>query len=267
VTFYILLLLKRTGLTVPLVTVVTDMVQGHHTWYQPDSTLCLVPTEEARSYALKFGLPPESVEVVGQPVTLKFKVPAGEKACLRGKLGLDSHRPTVLIAGGGEGFGPIFEIVRTVARQVPQAQLIVVTGRNKSLRQRLEARHWEIPTLIFGFVNNMPDLMGAADVFVTKAGPGSINEAFIARLPLILYHYIPGQERENVHYVEKYKAGIYVPHSEEVASLLAGWLQVDDTTLTEMTTNAASLARPEAVLTIARRIYTVAVESGSLVET
>lgn len=34
---------------------------------------------------------------------------------------------------------------------------------------------------VLGFVNTMPELMGAADILVTKAGPGTISEGFIAR--------------------------------------------------------------------------------------
>ncbi len=257
-TLYSAMLLNRKKLKIPLVTVVTDMVYGHHTWYQPQTTLCLVPTEEARQNALRFGVPPEKIEVVGQPVALKFSEPIGEKSDLRRKLGLDLKRPTVLIAGGGEGFGPIFQIARAIASKVSQAQLLIVAGRNRLLKKKLEAVDWEIPTAIFGFVDNMPELMSAADVFVTKAGPGSINEAFITRSPLILYHYVPGQEEQNVDYVEKQNAGVYEPEPNKVADLLADWLTSDDPILAEMTANAANLARPKAVLTIARRIYEVA---------
>jgi 1,2-diacylglycerol 3-beta-galactosyltransferase len=132
---------------------------------------------------------------------------------------------------------------------------MIVTGRNKSLKQNLEAVPWEIPTKIFGFVDNMPNLMGAADVFITKAGPGSISEAFVAKLPLILFDYIHGQEEGNVEYVVKHNAGAYVTEPKEIATLLSAWLTPNNPQLIEMTQNAARLARPEAALTIAHRIY------------
>ncbi len=255
ITLYPLMVLRQAGMQVPFVTVVTDMVHGYHTWYQPQTTLCLVPTEPARTQALSFGMPTEKVKVVGQPVALKFARGIGEKTCLRRKLGLDLDRPAVLIAGGGEGYGSIFEIARCLARRIPLAQLIIVAGRNKSLRKKLEAIDWEIPTTIFGFVTNMPELMGAADVFITKAGPGSISEALITKLPLILYGYIPGQEEANVNYVEEHDAGLYVPNPEKIAALLSDWLRPGNPILTKMAHNAAKLAQPEATLTIVRYVY------------
>jgi 1,2-diacylglycerol 3-beta-galactosyltransferase len=255
ITLLPLIVLKRAKLNIPFITVVTDMVIGFHTWYQPQTTLCLVPTEAAQKHALSLGMPPEKVEVVGQPVALKFAAGVGEKTCLRRKLGLSLDRPIALLVGGGEGYGPVFEIARGIAQNVPQAQLVIIAGRNKSLKKRLEKVTWEIPTKIFGFVNNMPELMGAADVFITKAGPGSISEAFVAKLPLILYDYIPGQEESNVRYVIEHNAGAYVPDPEKIANLLADWLRADNPILEQMAQNSAHLARPEASLTIARRVY------------
>jgi 1,2-diacylglycerol 3-beta-galactosyltransferase len=46
-----------------------------------------------------------------------------------------------------------------------------------------------------GFVQNVDELMGAADLLVTKAGPGTIAEAMTRGLPLVLSSYLPGQVR------------------------------------------------------------------------
>jgi len=251
--------LQRASLNVPFITVVTDMARGYHTWYDPRTTLCLTPTETARQQALAYGLNPTQVIVTGQPVALKFAAqPQIDKQELRNKLGLDLNRPTILLVGGGEGFGPIFNIARNISQKVTQAQLVIVAGRNRSLQDNLEKVTWEIPTKIFGFVDNMPELMGAADVFVTKAGPGCIAEAFVAQLPVILFDYIPGQEAANVEYVIKHNAGAYVTDPEKIATLLSEWLIPDNPKLAEMTRNAARLAYPEAALTIGRYVWQTA---------
>ncbi|MFQ5610703.1 MAG: glycosyltransferase [Anaerolineae bacterium] len=246
--------MRRMGLEVPFITVVTDMVTAPPVWFCPDVDYCIVPTEPARQLALEAGLAPECVEVVGQPVSLRFAQSLGCKPDLRQKLGLDLTRPVVLLVGGGEGYGPLFSIARAVARCGPQVQLLVVAGRNRELQARLEAVDWEIPTRVFGFVTNMPELMCAADVLISKAGPGTISEAFIAEVPLILYGHIPGQEEGNVAYVRERGAGAYVEEPLEIARLLNEWLRPGNMILAEMTSRAAALARPEASLTIARRI-------------
>ncbi|HEY84985.1 MAG TPA: hypothetical protein G4N96_07745 [Chloroflexi bacterium] len=239
---------------VPFLTIVTDMVNIHPAWICPKVTFCAVPTEAARQLAIKFGMLPEKVMVTGQPVSLKFASMSDDKARLRQKLGLQVNRKTILLVSGGEGFGPVFEISRAIARTAPQVQMVVVTGRNSALKRKLDQVHWEIPTKILEFVNNMPELMGAADIFVTKAGPGSISEAFIAKLPIIVFGYIPGQETGNVTYIQEHQAGLLSEDPIEIARLILDLFSADIACLQQMTRNAAALARPEASLTIAQKV-------------
>jgi 1,2-diacylglycerol 3-beta-galactosyltransferase len=245
---------KRAKLDIPFVTVVTDMVSIHPMWICPQVTRCLVPTEAAMAYALKLGVSPEKIKVCGQPVSLKFVNFAGDKKRIREALGLELTRRTVLIVGGGEGSGRVFEIARAIAQTVPQAQLLVVSGRNRTLKEKLEAASWEIPTRIYGFVDNMPELMTAADILVTKAGPGTISEAFIAGLPPLISGYIPGQEQGNVTYVEQHHAGAYAETPQEIAQLVLSWMDPTNNTLQQMAHNAARLAKPKASLTIAKEV-------------
>jgi 1,2-diacylglycerol 3-beta-galactosyltransferase len=247
-------LMHRAGLNVPFVTVVTDMVTIHPVWISPKVNFCLVPTEPARQRAVKYGMEPSKVLVAGQPVSLKFARKLADKSSLREKLGLVVDRRTVLVVGGGEGFGRIFDIARSIAQQVPQAQLLVITGRNKTLKAQLEAMSWEIPTVIYGFVENMHEVMGASDIVVTKAGPGTISEAFVAGLPLIIFDFIPGQEEGNVSYVQEHGAGAFAQDPQTIANLVKDWMDPANSTLQRMQQNAADLAKPEAALTIARKV-------------
>jgi UDP-N-acetylglucosamine:LPS N-acetylglucosamine transferase len=52
-----------------------------------------------------------------------------------------------------------------------------------------------------GFVTRMAEYMVAADVLVSKAGPGTISEAAALSLPVMLTSFLPGQEEGNVDYV------------------------------------------------------------------
>ena len=240
---------------IPYAIVVTDLVRAHPAWFCCDADYCIVPTEGAYERALRYGMPPERVEVVGQPVGLKFAAGVGEKLYLRGALHMDLERPAVLVIGGGEGMGPVYEIARAIASNVPPAQLIIVAGRNTALKDKLEAIQWEIPTRIYGFVTNMPELMGASDILVTKAGPGTLSEAFIAGLPVVISGFIPGQEEGNVDYTLQHHAGVYASDPEEIGRLIGEWLRPGNNTLSQMAANAARLARPEAALVIAHRLH------------
>ncbi len=247
--------IEQAGLNIPFITVVTDMVSLHPSWICPEVDRCLVSTEEAKDRALKFGMPEEKIAVHGQPVSLKFSRTRGKKYEFKEKLGLDPMRPAVLLVGGGEGYGQLYKIARRISATVSRAQLLVVSGRNRKLKKRLEQANWEIPTRVFGFVNNMPDLMGASDILVTKAGPGTISEAFIAGLPPLICGYIPGQEAGNVKYVIRHRAGSYARTSRKIAKTVQDWVDGAGTNLQVLARNAARLARPNASFDIAADIH------------
>lgn len=242
---------KAAVLGAPFVTVVTDMVSLHPFWICPEVDHLIVPTQAARQQALRYGMPAAKLAVYGQPISLKFARLTGSRRKCRRRLGLQTDLPAVLVVGGGEGTGHIYRIARRIAVSRLPAQLLVVSGRNRALKEQLEKVCWEIPTRVYGFVENMPQLMGAADVLVTKAGPGTISEAFAAGLPQVLCDYVPGQETGNVDYVQDQHAGIYAPQPEDIARILSDWLTPGNAAFQAMAGNAARLARPQAVLDIA----------------
>ena len=240
--------------SVPFVTVITDMLSFHRLWINPAVDYCIVATEQARDLAVRYGLAPERVEVLGQPVHPRFAERRSGKEHARRELGLDLQRPCVLITSGGDGIGRLYETARAVAGCVPALQLIVVAGRNQALQQRLLSTAWEVPARIYGFADNMPDLMGASDLVVTKAGPGTLAEAFAMGLPVIVSSYIPGQESENPQYVVEGGAGIYLEDPVEIAGTIREWI-ADSGQLRRMAANAGKLARPQASLRIAERLF------------
>lgn len=235
----------------PYITVVTDLVTTHAFWYHKQTDLCIVPTASAAERALKFGLKPEQVRLVGLPVADRFCQPPGDRQVLKASLGWPQDRPMVLLIGGGDGMGPLEQMAHAIATGCPKVALTVVTGRNQALKQRLSAERWSIPTFIYGFVREMPDFMRAADILVTKAGPGTISEALIARLPMILYSRLPGQEDGNVSYVVAEGAGKWAPKPEEVVETIQHWLLSADERR-QAVQACERLARPEAARQIAR---------------
>jgi 1,2-diacylglycerol 3-beta-galactosyltransferase len=246
---------------IPVITLVTDLVRAHVSWFCPGVTLCIVPGHAARQRALACGLSPQKIKVVGLPVGLRFGQDFGRKSDLKGKLGLRPDLPALLLVGGGEGMGKVFRIARAIAEARLPAQLLVVTGRNRSLRQRLQRVDWEIPTTVLGFAENMPQLMATSEVIITKAGPATISEAITCGLPILISGAIPYQEELNVAYVTENGIGQLAEDPGEIADLLREWLQPGNEELSRMARNARRmarnarrLARPEATLEVARLI-------------
>lgn len=237
----------------PFITVVTDMVSIHAFWYDQHSNLTFVPTEIARYRGLSYGLTPNQLRVVGLPVAQRFCHPPADRAVLRQKLGWPVDVPIILLVGGGEGMGPLAEMAHAIDGAELNAHLVVIAGRNQRLQRKLEEYPWLNPPHIYGFVREMPDFMAASDFLVTKAGPGTISEAFIAGLPIILYSKMPGQEDGNVYYVENEGAGVWAPHPDRVVEALREYLT--DPEKRQKTIEACKrLAKPDAAAEIAREI-------------
>ncbi|PKN86944.1 MAG: galactosyldiacylglycerol synthase [Chloroflexi bacterium HGW-Chloroflexi-8] len=235
------------------VTVVTDLVSTHSAWYHPGADLVIVPTEAAKEKALKNGLPIEKIKVLGQPVAERYTVQFENVEILRSRLKWKQKIPTFILVGGGEGMGNIEKYAHAINDAKLECQLIIVSGRNQTLKKYLENMNWNIPCKIYGFVKEMPEFMHAADVLITKAGPGTISEAFIAGLPLILFSKMPGQEDGNVDYVVKNNAGVWTPDPEKMINCINNWLENPEL-LNAFKKNSEKLARPEATRKIAREL-------------
>jgi 1,2-diacylglycerol 3-beta-galactosyltransferase len=239
----------------PFVVVVTDLVSTHMFWYDRHAERTLVPTQPAYQRGLKAGLSPEQMRVTGLPVHPRFAEKLMDKGAARAELGWDARKPTVLVVGGGDGMGPFYKTAQAINNRRLNCQLVLIAGRNKTLKAKLEATTWNQPTHIYGFVTDMPRLMAASDVLVTKAGPATISEACIAGLPMILYDAIPGQETGNVEFVIEHNAGVFTPTPRGVADALAGWLAEGASGIARRSENARRLGRPNAVWEIAEEIW------------
>jgi 1,2-diacylglycerol 3-beta-galactosyltransferase len=260
--------LRDLGLRLPYTTVVTDLWTAHAFWFYPDVQHLIVPTEGARERAIRCGVAPARIAVRGLPLARRYTANLKEtrdRAAIRSRLGLAPDGRVVLLAGGGEGMGPLEKMTRALDTALPvtgpPTQLVVIAGRNAKLQTRLQATTWRRPVRVEGFVTNMPDWMAAADVLVTKAGPGTITEGLVSGLPLVLMSKVPGQEDGNVDYVTSQKLGIWEPKPERAAEQVRRWFEPGNSDLDAMSTRARQLANPDAASAIARDILTHA-EAG-----
>ena len=149
----------------------------------------------------------------------------------------DAHAFKVLISGGGEGLSCAEKLVRLFIRdfmrgtrdgsvrveksgvRAGRVELSVVCGRNRPQKRRLDALHAKYPDFplrIYGFVDNMSELLLEADCHISKAGASTVFEAQAAAKPLILTDYVHGQELGNVRYVVQTGRGRFIRKSSDV---------------------------------------------------
>ena len=241
-------LLEEERARIPFVTVVTDLASFHRGWFHAQAQRCFVASEAAAEAARSHGLQPRRIRLLGLPVRSAFAELLPDRAAARAKLGLADAAFTALLVGGGEGMGPVAAIAHAVARRLAatgtDAQLVVICGRNDRLRRSLQQADWPLPVHVYGFVEDMQEWMTAGDCIITKAGPGTIAEAMICGLPILLSGFVPGQEEGNVPFVVENGVGAYCDAPDGIAAIVSGWSSSGE--MDRIADRARSLGRPQA---------------------
>ncbi|MGQ9555616.1 MAG: MGDG synthase family glycosyltransferase [Anaerolineae bacterium] len=244
--------LARQGLCLPVACIATDMICLHAFWLATGADLYFVPTEEAAASARLRGIPTERLVISGQPIKPADRsLPSHHMA--KAALGLRPDLPLVLLAAGGAGMGPLEQCAIALEQCRSPLQLAVICGHNQNLRLRLRNRAWNVPTKVLGFVDNMPYWLRAADVLVTKAGPGTLAEAMAEGLPIVIMDALPGQETDNVRFLCHRQAAIWAPQPQQLAIIVADLLAHPDKAKA-LADHARQCAKPDAAHMIAGRL-------------
>jgi 1,2-diacylglycerol 3-beta-galactosyltransferase len=247
--------IKQSGRHIPFIVVITDPVTLHRAWVTHDVDQYIVATPEARENALKYGLPDDKIKVIGMPIDPKFFLRDKEKQVAREHEHLKPRAFTILLMGGGEGAGKMLEIIEEIDRQKLAVQLIVITGRNKSLETKLKkvSDKFSFPMRVFGFTDQVHELMAESDLIVTKAGPGTIAEAMAMGLPIIITSWLPGQEEGNVEFVVRENVGRVSQDPDKVVEIIKEMQQPDE--FAKYQENIKRVSRPQAAIEIAQEIF------------
>src|SRR5437667_225837 len=125
---------------------------------------------EAREHGAGLGLSlwlPKSI-----PDDREFS--AGPDGGCRGgsRLSLRHRLPIVLLMGGGMGPTRMDEVARALADAKVGAHLIAVAGKDDRARRRLESLRVNdrVSLRVLGWTDDVPELMQAAAILVTKPG-------------------------------------------------------------------------------------------------
>jgi len=242
---------------VPLIVVVTDLITVHRMWFVTGVDLCLVPTEQVKKLALENGMKAEKLRITGIPVSPQLTDSKLSKKELRQKLGWEADLPT-LLAVGSRNVDRLAETLHVVNHFGLPLQAAVTAGKDQALLDKLEAMEWHIPAHIYGYVDNMPEMMRAADAVICKAGGLVVTESLAAGLAIMLIDVIPGQEEGNRDYVVQNGAGVMAAKPMQVLETLAHWMVDGRRGLGEAAANARRIGRPIAAMDAAEMIWEAA---------
>jgi 1,2-diacylglycerol 3-beta-galactosyltransferase len=246
--------IDRRRKAIPLFSVVTDLEKVHKMWLQPGPDRIFVSSEAVQAEAQACGLTGEQVIASGVPVNPRFGEETKSRQALRKELGW-ADGLTTLLAVGSRRVETLLSHLKAINQAGLPLQIAAVAGGDERLLRELQAVQWHVPAHIYGFVEQMPDLMKAADLLVSKAGGLIIAEGLASGLPLLLIEYIAGQETGNLRFVSENHAGRLANSPQESVAILEEWLQAGAQGLKEASANARRIGRPRAACQVAQTVW------------
>jgi len=229
----------------PFATLITDLADfPPHFWIErAENQYVICGSEKAAQQARAIGKDAAHIfETSGMILRPDFYLPdETDPVALRRELGLQTNLATGMLLFGGFGSQVMLQIVERLNMAKLPLQLIVICGRNEKLAEALRSRKWDIPLHIVGFTKEVHRLMYAADFLIGKPGPGSVAEAMMRKLPVILEcnAWTLPQERYNTEWVKEKRVGIVLPNFRAITGGVKQLLE--PATLAEFRRNVAAL--------------------------
>lgn len=221
----------------PIISVVTDY-HVHPFGINKYIDLFILPSLEVAIHLRNKGIQNEKIRISGGlPTDPKFFKPQDKnQLCKKLSIQKDSKVVLILCGGFGMGMGSVSKLLREFRGIDFKLELLVVAGKNEKLKNKLTqiSKHLKVKITIFGFIQNMEELMAVSHLVVTKPGGISISEALIKKLPLILTKPVPGQETWNRDMLLKEGVAIQPKNLAEIPRLIIKLFTEEKNRLQEM---------------------------------
>ena len=196
----------------PLVTVLTDYTT-HSAYIQNEIDYYIAGHEYVKELLIEDGIDSDKIKPYGIPVEKSF-LSHRDRAVVLSELNLDPNKFTVLLMGGSFGAGSIKDTLSELISIDRDFQIIVVAGRNKSLKDKLDKTitlnqdSIDKKICVLGFTDKMNDLLASVDILVSKPGGLTTTESLLKEVPMIVPYFIPGQEEENLDFLSNCGASL-----------------------------------------------------------
>ncbi len=241
--------LKRKGkITSKIATILTDFAPHDQWLVGSDYTdYFFVAHNKMKEYLISKNIPENKIFATGIPISNKFLETFNTSKILS-SLGLKENLKTVLFFAGGKfglGKSRTLEIFNTLVNDFNNIQVIAISGKNRKMyeefNQIVKIANKTDFIKVFEFVNNVPELMSASDVVITKPGGLTTTESLVSGLPMIIINPIPGQEEENAQFLEHSNVGIWLKKQMNITETISNFLS-DDEKLKEMKENTKKIS-------------------------
>jgi len=198
-------------------------VAAHKLWVHEGTDLFLVSSPAAAASVRRFR-PRAPIALVPPPVRAAFYAAPGQAEARR-RLGIPEAARCALLIDSGWGFAPLAAAAAAIADA--GVHVLAVAGRNARVERELRGLAATRPALRpFGFTDQVPGLMAAADVVVALPGAATCAEARVVGRRLLLLDVMPGHGRDNLlHELEQGDAEACGPAAADIAASAAAMLE------------------------------------------
>ncbi|NHC41583.1 UDP-N-acetylglucosamine--LPS N-acetylglucosamine transferase [Bacillus sp. MM2020_1] len=228
----ILNILEKQNIHIPFFTLIADLVNIFPLWADKRANYIISPTFEAQNKCIEFGIPDEKIKVSGFPVRSRFFPKSNNQR----KFYNPGQPLTCLIMSGGEGVGNMKKIAENLLNHF-DCKVKIVAGKNVNLKTKLEmslkAKYGD-RVEIYGFTQNIQDLMLTSDIVFTRGSPNVMFEAIATNTPLIITGALPGQEEDNPTFAKNFNLGVVCKKSKQIKYTLADLLENNGKKINEM---------------------------------
>ncbi|MBJ3803597.1 glycosyltransferase [Bacillus subtilis] len=168
-------------------------------WGRKNIDYHFVPSTEVKKQLISEGIDQNNIYLTGIPVHQNFEMESADT--------LQHHPPyTIIITGGSMGVGGILKWVQELS---PGGKILykILCGRNEKLYSYVKSLHHPLIEAIpyLHSKAEMNRLYEQATGIMTKPGGVTISECLQKRLPVFIYHALPGQEEMNLNLLHERK--------------------------------------------------------------
>lgn len=253
----VLNVLQENKLDIPIFSIVTDPFSAPPIWFLNKGIKYFVFSDLAKSIGVENKVPSENITVVSPLINNKFfEIKSKNKNSIKQNLSFPLDKRIILIAAGGDGLYRGDRVLAELTKMPNDYRIVVICGREEKFLRRakmLQKKFSDKIVAVYGFVDNIEELIYVSDLVVGKAGPATIFESLAVGRPLVLTHYIWEQEKGNCDFVVKNGLGKYESNLDNIANVVKGILE-NRTEYEEILKKIESLSFSNGVGDIAKKI-------------
>ena len=191
----------RTARAFRQIVIVTDSITVNRLWHTGYADWYFVANEATAEVMRSQGEDAAKIRVSGFPVPAFFADWRAPKTPSPGRWRV------LFMVNSGKHIA--VEVVRELLR-VEGIELAITVGRDEALERRIraEVQASGAEAEIYGWTKELPRLIAAAHLVVSKAGGATVQECLAAASPMIVSQVVPGQEEGNARLISEGGAGM-----------------------------------------------------------